>query len=52
MKVSGSFWRIVCSMTRRPAKPIAARGSATITSAWNANEAETPPVVGSVSTVM
>jgi hypothetical protein len=49
--LSGSFCRIVCSMTRRPAKPIEARASAMMISAWNANEAETPPVVGSVSTV-
>ena len=41
---------MVCSMTRRPAKPISAPGSATLTSPTMASEAATPPVVGSVST--
>ena len=40
--------RIVCSMTRGPAKPINALGSATFRSPSMANEAVTPPVVGSV----
>jgi len=50
-KPSGSFWRIVCSITRGPAKPISAPGSATFRSPSIANEAVTPPVVGSVSTL-
>ena len=46
---SGSFSRTVCSITRGPAKPISAPGSAITRSATNANDAETPPIVGSVS---
>ncbi len=49
---SGSFWRIVCSMTRGPAKPIWAFGSAMLRSPSIAKLAVTPPVVGSVSTAM
>ena len=45
---SGSVWRIVCSMTRGPANPISARGSAMFRSPSMAKEAVTPPVVGSV----
>src|SRR6185312_5099108 len=51
-KPSGSFSRIVSSMTRAPAKPITAPGSAMVMSPSIANEAETPPVVGSVSTTI
>src|SRR5438874_2053215 len=43
---------MVCSITRGPAKPISARGSARITSPRKAKEAATPPVVGSSSTLM
>ena len=39
---------MVCSMTRGPAKPISAPGSARITSPRLAKLAVTPPVVGSV----
>ena len=49
---SGSFWRTVCSITRGPAKPISAFGSAMTTSPSIAKLAETPPMVGSVSTEM
>ena len=49
---SGSVCRMVCSMTRGPAKPISAFGSATLTSPSIAKLAVTPPVVGSVSTEM
>src|SRR5574343_1361568 len=42
-KPSGSFSRTVCSITRGPAKPISAFGSATITSPTMARLAETPP---------
>src|SRR2546426_312445 len=49
-KPSGSGWRIVSAMTRGPAKPMSARGSATMTSPSIAKDAVTPPVVGSVST--
>ena len=49
---SGSFWRMVCSMTRGPAKPISAFGSAMFRSPSIAKLAVTPPVVGSVSTEM
>src|SRR3990167_3830909 len=42
-KPSGSFSRTVCSITRGPAKPIRALGSATITSPSMARLAETPP---------
>src|SRR5882672_2172237 len=51
-KPSGSFSRTVCSMTRGPAKPMRARGSAMTTSPIMAKLAETPPMVGSVSTEM
>src|SRR5260221_699044 len=50
-KPSGSFCRTVCSMTRGPAKPISAFGSASTTSPIMAKLADTPPMVGSVSTV-
>ncbi len=49
-KPLGSFWPMVCSMTRGPAKPISAPGSARIISPSMAKLAVTPPVVGSVST--
>src|SRR6266513_161977 len=49
-KPSGSFCRTVCSITRGPAKPISALGSAITTSPIIAKLAETPPIVGSVST--
>ncbi len=42
---------MVCLMTRCPAKPISAPGSARITSPCIAYEADTPPVVGSVRMV-
>ena len=42
-KPSGSFARIVCSITAGPAKPMWARGSAISTSPSVANEALTPP---------
>src|SRR6266852_5448378 len=48
-KPSGSFSRMVSSMTRAPAKPMTAPGSAKVTSPSMAKEAETPPVVGSLS---
>src|SRR6476661_1955827 len=51
-KPSGSFWRMVCSMTRGPANPISAFGSAMFRSPSIAKLAVTPPVVGSVSTEM
>jgi hypothetical protein len=47
---SGSCFLIVCSITRGPAKPMSARGSARITSPSIAKEAVTPPNVGSVRT--
>src|ERR1700726_3172873 len=46
-KPSGSFSRTVCSITRAPAKPIRAPGSAIWMSPSLAKEAVTPPVVGS-----
>src|SRR5690606_20751207 len=49
-KPSGNFVRTVCSMTRGPAKPISARGSAMTTSPRKQKLADTPPIVGSVST--
>ena len=49
-KSAGSFCRMVCSITRRPAKPISAPGSETITSASEGKLAVTPPVVGSTIT--
>ena len=51
-KPSGSFSRTVCSITRGPAKPIRAFGSAMTTSPMKANDADTPPIVGSVRTEM
>ena len=51
-KPSGSFSRTVFSMTRGPAKPINAFGSAITTSPTKAKLADTPPIVGSVSTLM
>ena len=47
---SGSVSRTVCSITRGPAKPMRAFGSAMLTSPSIARLADTPPVVGSVST--
>ena len=47
-KPSGSFCRMVCSMTRGPAKPMSALGSAMLRSPSIAKLAVTPPVVGSV----
>ena len=49
---SGSFSRMVSSITRAPAKPIIAPGSAMAMSPSMAKDAETPPVVGSESTTM
>jgi len=49
---SGSFSWIVSSMTRAPAKPTTAPGSASVMSPTIASDAETPPVVGSVSNTM
>ena len=40
---SGSFGLVICSMTRGPAKPISAPGSAMITSPMVAYDAVTPP---------
>ncbi len=51
-KPSGSFSRTVFSITRGPAKPISAFGSPMTTSPMNAKLADTPPMVGSVSTLM
>src|SRR5690606_25109823 len=51
-KPSGSFSRTVCSITRWPAKPISAPGSARLRSPSMAKLADTPPVVGWVSTPM
>src|SRR5262249_3430354 len=51
-KPSGSFSRMVCSMTRGPAKPMSAPGSARWMSPSMAYDAVTPPVVGLVSTTM
>ena len=49
-KPSGNFSRTVCSITRGPAKPINAFGSAMFTSPNIAKLADTPPNVGSVNT--
>ena len=49
-KPSGSLSLVVCSITRAPVNPILAPGSANTTSAAVANEAVTPPKVGSVKT--
>ena len=51
-KPSGSFWRIVCPMTRGPANPMSAFGSAMLKSPSIAKLAVTPPVVGSVRSEM
>ena len=51
-KPSGRVSRTVCSMTRGPAKPMRAFGSATLISPSMARLAETPPMVGSVITEM
>src|SRR5690606_8926628 len=51
-KPSGRVSRTVCSITRGPAKPISALGSAMLMSPSMAKEAETPPVVGWVMTEM
>ena len=45
-KPSGSFSPMVCSMTRGPAKPMRAPGSASMMSPKEAKLAVTPPVVG------
>ncbi len=50
-KPTGSSWAIVPAETRDPANPISAFGSAMLTSPTAANEAKTPPVVGSDSTL-
>ena len=52
LEALGHLSLVVCSMTRAPAKPILAPGSASTTSAAVANEAVTPPNVGSVRTEM
>ena len=46
-KPGGSSAAIVPAVTRAPAKPMSASGSAMLTSPTAANEANTPPVVGS-----
>ena len=51
-KPSGSSSAMVPAATRAPAKPMSAFGSAMLTSPSAANEAKTPPVVGSVITLM
>ena len=51
-KPSGSFCRMVCSITRGPANPMRAFGSPMFRSPSMAKLAVTPPVVGSVSTEM
>src|SRR5690606_106244 len=51
-KRSGRVSRTVCSITRGPAKPISASGSAMLMSPSIAKDAETPPVVGWVITEM
>jgi hypothetical protein len=48
----GNVSLIVLSMTLFPANPINALGSAIVISAKDAKDAETPPVVGSVSTAI
>ena len=50
-KPGGSSWAIVPAETRDPAKPISAFGSAMLMSPTAANEAKTPPVVGSDRTL-
>ena len=49
---SGSSCLMVSRITRCPANPMSAPGSAKMMSPCMANDAVTPPVVGSVSTVM
>ncbi len=49
---SGSGWRMVSAITRGPAKPMSARGSARMRSPSIAKLAVTPPVVGSVRSEM
>ena len=49
---SGNVSRIVSAITRAPAKPTIALGSASVMSPTIANDAETPPVVGSVNNTM
>src|SRR3970282_1955594 len=49
---SGSVSPTVCSMTRGPANPISDPGSAILTSPSMPRLADTPPMVGSVSTEM
>ena len=51
-KPSGSFCPMVCSITLGPAKPISAPGSAMMISPNIAKLAVTPPVVGSVRTLI
>ena len=51
-KPGGSSVAMVPAVTRAPAKPMSASGSATFTSPTAANEAKTPPVVGSDRTEM
>ena len=51
-KPSGRVSRTVCSITRGPAKPISASGSAMLMSPSIAKDADTPPVVGWVITEM
>ena len=50
-KPSGSFSRTVFSITRGPANPTSAFGSAMTRSPTKAKLADTPPIVGSVSTL-
>ena len=47
-KPSGRVWPMVCWITRGPAKPMRAPGSARMMSPSEAKLAVTPPVVGSV----
>ena len=51
-KPAGSSARIVSLITRGPANPMSAFGSARMMSPSEANEAITPPVVGLVRTAM
>ena len=50
LKPLGSSWPIVCWITRGPAKPTSALGSAKMTSPSIAKLAATPPVVGCSTT--
>jgi hypothetical protein len=52
LEAFGQVTRTVFSITRGPAKPIRALGSAITTSPTKAKPALTPPMVGSVSTLM